>query len=86
MIVMQHQVKYSTEENQIKEHRTSMVVTGDSKKLTAMSKTVGWPLAIVAKLILNRTIKDCGVKVPVTPQYYRPVIGELETLGVKFIE
>ena len=82
MIVMQHQVKY-TIEDQIKEHRTSMVVTGDSPQETAMSKTVGWPLAIVTKLILNRTIEDCGVKVPVTPKYYRPVISELETLGSK---
>ncbi len=63
-----------------------MVVTGDNTQQTAMSKTVGWPLAIVTKLILNRTIEDCGVKLPVTPKYYRPVIRELETLGVKFIE
>ncbi len=85
MIVMQHQIGYSMD-NQYKKFKTSLVVIGDDIQHTAMSKTVGWPLAIAAKLILTGAINDTGVKVPVTPRYYQPIIKELETLGVKFIE
>lgn len=85
MIVMQHQIGYSMD-NQYKKFKTSLVVIGDDIQHTAMSKTVGWPLAIAAKLILTGAVNDTGVRVPVTPRYYQPIIKELETLGVKFIE
>ena len=85
MIVMQHQVGYSID-NQYKKFKSSLVVLGDDTQHTAMSKTVGWPLAIAAKLILTGGVNDTGVKVPVTPNYYQPIIKELDTLGVKFIE
>ena len=85
MIVMQHQLGYDVD-GTYHQHKTSLVVIGDDTKHTAMSKTVGWPLAIVTKLILNETINDSGVQLPITPKYYKPVINELKTLGVKFIE
>ncbi|TDI68888.1 MAG: saccharopine dehydrogenase [Bacteroidetes bacterium] len=85
MIVMQHQIGYSIDNHHM-EFKTSLVVIGDDIQYTAMSKTVGWPLAIAAKMILTGGINDTGVKVPVTPRYYQPIIKELETLGVKFIE
>ncbi len=85
MIVMQHQVGYSIG-NQHKKLQSSLVVIGDDMQHTAMSKTVGWPLAIAAKLILTGELLDAGVKAPITPNYYRPIIKELETLGVNLIE
>lgn len=85
MIVMQHQLGYSmngTSKNMI----MSLITIGDDKEHTAMSKTVGWPLGIVAKLVLTGVIQDKGVQVPVSKQYYQPVLKELDELGVQFIE
>jgi saccharopine dehydrogenase (NADP+, L-glutamate forming) len=85
MIVMQHKIGYSMEKI-VKGMVTSLVVTGDDTNQTAMSKTVGWPLGIAAKLVLTGKINESGVRLPVTPAYYQPIIEEMRTLGVEFIE
>lgn len=86
MIVMQHQFEFR---NKAKEARTilsSLVVIGEDQVYTAMAKTVGLPLAIMAKLILNDKIKARGVTIPTTKEIYVPLLKELESLGVKFEE
>jgi len=85
MIVMQHQISYSAGSEQ-KDLLMSLVSLGDDQDQTAMAKTVGWPLAIAAKLRLTDQLQDSGVVVPVTPLYYKPILKELEQLGVQFIE
>lgn len=85
MIVMQHVFDY--ELNGTKRRRTStMVITGKDKVHTAMSITVGTPLAIATKLLLTGQITDRGVVVPTKPHIYTPILQELESFGVKFIE
>jgi saccharopine dehydrogenase (NADP+, L-glutamate forming) len=51
-----------------------------------MARTVSLPIAIVAKLILERKIDLTGVRIPVDPIIYEPVLAELETLGIAFKE
>ncbi len=85
MIVMQHQFIYELEGTK---HKiiSSMVVKGDDKVHTAMSKTVGLPLAIAVKYILNGVIQETGVHVPVKASIYQPVLTELQQFGISFIE
>ena len=85
MIVMQHEFEYSLK-GQNKKIISSLVVKGEDQTYTAMAKTVGLPLAISAKLILQGKIKARGVTIPTTKEIYEPVLAELETLGVKFEE
>jgi saccharopine dehydrogenase-like NADP-dependent oxidoreductase len=85
MIVMQHEFEYSLK-GQTKKITSSLVVKGEDQTYTAMAKTVGLPLAISAKLILQGKIKARGVVIPTTKEIYEPVLAELETLGVKFVE
>jgi len=47
-----------------------------------MAKTVGLPLAIATKLILNEGIKLRGVQIPVHAEVYRPILDELKGLGM----
>lgn len=54
------------------------IPNGDS----SMSRTVGLPGAIAVKLILNGEIKAKGVKIPVEPQIYEPVLKELELQNI----
>ncbi len=85
MIVMQHQFDYVLK-GEAKKITSSLVVKGEDQTYTAMAKTVGLPLAISAKLILQGKIKARGVTIPTIKEIYEPVLAELETLGVKFVE
>ena len=51
-----------------------------------MSRTVGLPAAIGARLILEGRIRATGVQVPVLPEIYEPILDELGTLGIRFEE
>lgn len=84
MIVMQHILKYDFEST-IYEVKSSLVVKGEDEVLTAMAKTVGLPMAIAAKLLLNGKIKSRGVVIPISKEFFEPILSELETFGVKFI-
>lgn len=85
MIVMQHQFIYKLKNKQEKLF-SSLVVKGDDQVYTAMAKTVGLPMAIMAKLILTEQVKLTGVQIPTMPEVYNPVLKELEELGIKFEE
>jgi hypothetical protein len=37
-------------------------------------------------MILDGRMKETGVLLPIQPEIYEPVLEELATLGVKFIE
>ncbi len=85
MIVMHHLFDYEIEGKH--KHLTStMVVKGTDQIHTAMSITVGVPAAIAVKLILNGQITRTGVQVPIVKDIYEPVMQELDTYGVRFIE
>lgn len=85
MIVMQHEIEY--ELNEKKESIiSSLVVYGKDSVHTAMAKTVGLPLGIAAKLILNNTINITGLHIPITKEIYEPVMHELGQNGINFIE
>jgi saccharopine dehydrogenase-like NADP-dependent oxidoreductase len=85
MIVMLHEIEYTigVEKYAI---QSSLMVEGKDSVHTAMAKTVGLPLGIAAKLILNGVITSTGVQIPTTKEIYEPVLKELEAYGVVFKE
>jgi saccharopine dehydrogenase (NADP+, L-glutamate forming) len=85
MIVMQHQFEYLLE-GQKKRVVSSMGFIGENGINTAMSITVGLPVAIATKLILQKMIKQTGVHIPIHEEIYGPVLDELEENGIRFIE
>jgi saccharopine dehydrogenase (NAD+, L-glutamate forming) len=85
MIVMWHKITYQKgKETRIKE--MSLVSMGEDDNFTAMSKTVGLPLAMATELILNGTINRKGSILPVTPDIYEPVLALLKKEGIEFTE
>ncbi len=85
MIVMEHQFDYM----HVGAHRklySTMVIIGEDQVHTAMSITVGLPVAIAAKNILQGNINLTGVQIPVSREVYEPVMKELETFGIRFDE
>ena len=85
MIVMLHEIEYELNGNTHK-IECSLVVKGEDSLRTAMAKTVGLPLGIAAKLLLEGSLKLTGLHIPTSKDIYLPVLAELEALGVTFTE
>ena len=84
-IAMQHLFEYKLN-GQLKKLASTLVVKGESQLITAMAKTVGYPLGIVARLLLTKKINLSGVMLPISPDIYNPVLAELKMMGIGFVE
>jgi saccharopine dehydrogenase-like NADP-dependent oxidoreductase len=85
MLILQHELTADYADR--KQHITStMIDFGIPHGDTSMSRTVGLPAAIGARLILQGKINLTGVHTPVIPEIYVPVLEELERLGIHFAE
>ncbi len=85
MVVMVHEIEYETG-SKVSRIVSRLVVRGTDALHTAMAKTVGLPLGIAAKLILENKIQERGLLIPVLPAIYLPVLQELESQGIRFEE
>ena len=85
MIVMQHQFDFEKEGIRKKRFST-MVCIGEDTFHTAMSLTVGLPLAMIARRILEGEYKEKGVQLPIQAEIYNPVLEELKEYGIRFVE
>jgi len=85
MIVMYHKFVYLLD-GLHHEVISYMANIGEDRTYTAMSNTVGLPAAICAKMILNGTIALTGVQLPIHKEIYEPVLAELVTYGISFVE
>jgi saccharopine dehydrogenase (NADP+, L-glutamate forming) len=83
-IVMWHRFRF-LKEGKEQEIQAYLTAKGDNETHTAMAKTVGLPLGIAAKLLLQGKIKQRGVVIPVSSEFYEPVLRELGEMGVKLV-
>jgi saccharopine dehydrogenase (NADP+, L-glutamate forming) len=82
MLIMQHEfvAEYADRREAI---TSTMIDYGIPYGDTSMSRTVGLPPAVAARMILQGEIAGlAGVQVPVIPAIYEPVLAELERLGI----
>jgi saccharopine dehydrogenase-like NADP-dependent oxidoreductase len=85
MIVMLHEIEFGVGSSESRV-RSTLIVQGEDNLRTAMAKTVGLPLGIAAKLILNGQINLKGLHIPTKKEIYEPVLKELEEYGIRFNE
>ncbi len=87
MVVLVHRmlVEYATD-NKKELYTASMIYNGERGGYTAMSKTVGLPAAIVAKLLMRHELPLTGCHIPTHPAIYQPVLSELKEYGITFSE
>lgn len=85
MLVMYHEFEYEKNGKQYLV-TSSMVNIGEDQTYTSMSNTVGLPVAIAAKMILNGQIRKHGVMLPIEKEVYEPILMELEDYGITFSE
>lgn len=82
LIIMQHEFEYRLEG----EHKltSTLIVKGDDAVNTAMSKLVGLPLAIFAKMVINGDINEVATCRPTEQHVYLPILEELKEFDVAF--
>ena len=85
MIVMWHRFDY--EVDGVRKARTSSLsLEGKDSVFTAMSDTVGLPMALAVKPLMAGTFGTKGVDVPMSKTYYDPLLQGLADLGIRFVE
>jgi saccharopine dehydrogenase (NADP+, L-glutamate forming) len=85
MLVMQHEfvAEYGDRTEKV---TSTMIDYGVPNGDSSMSRLVGLPAAVAARMILQEEIRLTGVHVPMIPEIYQPVLAELATMGISFQE
>ncbi len=87
LIVMVHEIEYQHRNNTKTVLTSTMTLKGEGNQYSAMAKTVGLPMAILAKLVMmGKVTPPAGVHIPNMPVVYKPVLSELEEYGIIFEE
>ncbi len=82
MIVLLHEFQAVLADGRKQRITSTLVDFGIPDGDSAMSRTVSLPAAIAVKAILDGELKASGVKIPVDPAVYVPVLAGLEKAGI----
>lgn len=86
MIVLRHEFLASRPDGTAEKIVSTLIDYGIPGGDSSMSRTVGLPAAIGARLILEGKILKTGVQTPLDPTIYEPILEELSRHGVVFRE
>jgi len=86
MIVLQHEFLARSASGRTERILSTLIDYGLPGGDSSMSRTVGLPAAIGARLVLEGRIGLVGVQAPFVPEIYLPILEELEKLGLRFEE
>nr|DBA31242.1 TPA: hypothetical protein GDO54_007120 [Pyxicephalus adspersus] len=82
MIVMRNDVGIKHPSGHLEAKNISLVVYGDVNGYSAMAKTVGYPTAIAAKMVLDGEIDGKGLVIPLTKNIYGPILERVKEEGI----
>lgn len=86
MVVMQHLFLARYKDGRSEVISSRMLDFGSPATNTSIARTVALPAAIAVKLVLDGTIKTTGVRRPVLPEIYNPILDELEKTDIRMEE
>ncbi len=92
MVIIQHELDVEFEATDQPSERivSTLVVKGDPNVgeggFTAMSRTVGLPVAISVELLLTGELELAGSQIPTHPSIYEPQLVRMAREGVEFVE
>jgi saccharopine dehydrogenase-like NADP-dependent oxidoreductase len=86
LVVLHTEIAWKSTSGEPGAFRGSLVEYGEAGGDTAMSRLVGLPAAFATRRILDGTIRESGVRIPVTPGIYLPILADLEAAGVVELE
>ncbi|XP_076028110.1 alpha-aminoadipic semialdehyde synthase, mitochondrial [Genypterus blacodes] len=85
MIIMRNDVGLRHPTGELETKHISMVVYGDPDRYSAMAKTVGYPAAIAARMVLDGEVTTKGLVTPIMKELYGPALIRLKEEGLQFI-
>ena len=86
MIVMWHRFRYRDPEGRNRVRTSHLVHIGEDETHTAMSLTVGLPLALAARMWVRGDWNATGVLLPTSADLYAPLLKGLAQQGIAFTE
>ncbi len=86
MVVLKHDLEVVYENRSAEHIESTLVAKGEPGGFTAMSKTVGGPAALAARMILRGELDLTGCLIPTEPAIYEPVLKALADDGIAFRE
>ncbi|XP_055948926.1 alpha-aminoadipic semialdehyde synthase, mitochondrial-like isoform X2 [Argiope bruennichi] len=86
VIILRHNIGIQWPDNKNEMRNIDFVVYGDKDGYSAMAKTVGYPAAIAAKMVLENEIQTRGMVVPMVPEIYKPMLMRLKQEGISSLE
>jgi saccharopine dehydrogenase-like NADP-dependent oxidoreductase len=88
MVILVHEIEavYPEEGNKREKITSTMIDYGTPGGFTAISRTVGLPIAVAAKLLLRGDLPLTGCQIPTHPAVYGPVLRELTQNDLVFTE
>uniref|UniRef100_A0A8C3T993 Aminoadipate-semialdehyde synthase n=1 Tax=Chelydra serpentina TaxID=8475 RepID=A0A8C3T993_CHESE len=82
MIIMRNEIGIKHPSGHLEDKLISLVVYGDDKGYSAMAKTVGYPTAIAARMVLDGEIDTKGMVIPLTKNIYAPILERIRAEGI----
>jgi len=86
MIVLRHEFRAVFPDGTSERIVSTLIDYGIPGGDSSMSRTVGLPAAAAVNLVLEGRLKRTGVMIPVFPDIYGPILGELKSRGIVFRE
>ncbi len=86
LLVQHHEFTARYPDGRQEKITSTMINTGIPGGDSSMSRTVGLPVAIAAKMVAQGKIDHYGVIIPIYKEIYDPLLAELETMDIKFKE
>ena len=65
---------------------SELIDYGERDGETSIARTVALPSACAVKMILENKLSIKGIHIPILPDIYKPIMHELEQMGIKFVE
>ncbi|NXN26485.1 AASS protein, partial [Nycticryphes semicollaris] len=84
MIVMRNEIGLRHPSGHLEDKFIDLVVYGDNKGYSAMAKTVGYPTAIAAKMVLDGELDAKGMVIPLTKNVYGPILERVRAEGIVY--
>lgn len=88
MVAMHTHIVASFEDGTVERHQSSMLAFGDDS-MSAMCRTVGFPAAAAADLVLSGNLSKSnytGLVLPIDKEIYLPILAAVEKEGIAFKE
>jgi saccharopine dehydrogenase-like NADP-dependent oxidoreductase len=86
MILMRHKFIIQQADGKRERITSTLIDFGIPNGDTSMARTVSLPLAIGVRLMAAGRFQATGVQIPITPEFYEPVLQELADLGIQMKE